>query len=59
MDNIRLAAGCFLLCTVVLGVFGMRDTDRRKLPLAAYGAVLLFTFVRRGQVASDTHTPLM
>lgn len=40
MRTAKCFAQCALLAAVLLGVAGMRDTDRRKLPLVAYFAIL-------------------
>ena len=47
MKTVRLAAGCFLLSLVLLGAAGIRDTNSRKCPLAAYLAILVFSAIHR------------
>ena len=40
MTTAKRAAQCALMAAVLLGAAGMRDSDRRKLPLVAYFAIL-------------------
>lgn len=47
LDHLKLAAQCSLAVCAALGAFGMSDTNKRKLPLTTYGAILLYAGVTR------------
>lgn len=58
LSRLRLAAQCGLLACTALGAFGIPDTDKRKLPLTVYGAILLYAGISRNRpLRPATSTP--
>lgn len=47
LERLKLAAQCSLAVCAALGAFGMPDTNKRKLPLIAYGTILLYAGITR------------
>jgi hypothetical protein len=50
MKRLRLSLSCGLLASCLLGIAGVRDSDRRKQPLVAISTILGWAYLSRLEI---------